>query len=108
MTPYYNKCSDSGLIKHFETIADAVDIPLIAYSVPGRTGVNISPAVVSEISKHPKICGIKEASGNIAQVVEISRYISDDFAMYSGNDESTEMCIRDRSCASIMSSFVPE
>ena len=89
VTPYYNKCSDSGLIKHFETIADAVDIPLIAYSVPGRTGVNISPAVVSEISKHPNICGIKEASGNIAQVVEISRYISDDFAMYSGNDEST-------------------
>ena len=57
VTPYYNKCSDSGLIKHFETIADAVDIPLIAYSVPGRTGVNISPAVVSEISKHPNICG---------------------------------------------------
>ncbi|MCI8630924.1 MAG: 4-hydroxy-tetrahydrodipicolinate synthase [Firmicutes bacterium] len=89
VTPYYNKCSDSGLIKHYETIADAVDIPIIAYSVAGRTGVNISPKVVSEIAQHKNICGIKEASGNIAQVVEISRYISDDFSMYSGNDEST-------------------
>ena len=87
VTPYYNKCTEKGLIKHYETIAESVDIPLILYSVPGRTGVNITPAVVKELAPHPNIAGIKEASGNIAQVVEISRYISDGFTLYSGNDE---------------------
>ena len=87
VTPYYNKCTEKGLIRHYETIAESVDIPLILYSVPGRTGVNITPSVVRELAAHPNIAGIKEASGNIAQVVEISRYISDDFALYSGNDE---------------------
>ena len=87
VTPYYNKCTEKGLIKHYEKIADSVNIPLILYSVPGRTGVNITPSVVKELASHPNISGIKEASGNIAQVVEISHYISDDFALYSGNDE---------------------
>ena len=87
VTPYYNKCTEKGLIRHYEKIADSVNIPLIIYSVPGRTGVNISPDVVKELVHHPNITGIKEASGNIAQVVEIARYVSDDFALYSGNDE---------------------
>jgi len=87
VTPYYNKCTEKGLIRHYEKIADSVNTPLILYSVPGRTGVNISPSVVKELAPHPNIAGIKEASGNIAQVVEISRYVSDDFAIYSGNDE---------------------
>lgn len=87
VTPYYNKCTQKGLIKHYTTIADAVDIPMILYSVAGRTGVNISPSTVFELSKHPNIVGIKEASGNISQVVEIARCISDDFSLYSGNDD---------------------
>lgn len=87
VTPYYNKCTEKGLIRHYETIADSVNIPLILYSVPGRTGVNITPSVVKELSAHPNISGIKEASGNIAQVAEIARYISDDFVLYSGNDD---------------------
>lgn len=87
VTPYYNKCTEKGLIKHYETIADSVNIPLILYSVPSRTGVNISPFVVSELCSHPNICGIKEASGNISQVVDIAGYVSDDFALYSGNDD---------------------
>lgn len=87
VTPYYNKCTQKGLIKHYEKIADSVDIPLILYSVPSRTGVNISPSAVRELSQHPHICGIKEASGNMSQVVEIARYVSDDFALYSGNDD---------------------
>lgn len=87
VTPYYNKCSDKGLIRHYEKIADSINIPLILYSVPGRTGVNISPFVVKELASHPNICGIKEASGNISQVVEIARYVNDDFALYSGNDD---------------------
>lgn len=87
VTPYYNKCTEKGLIKHYIKIADSVNIPVILYSVPGRTGVNISPAVVKELCAHPNICGIKEASGNISQVVDIAAYTSDDFALYSGNDE---------------------
>ncbi|MCI8647486.1 MAG: 4-hydroxy-tetrahydrodipicolinate synthase [Firmicutes bacterium] len=87
VTPYYNKCTPKGLIKHYEKIADAAGIPVILYSVPSRTGVNISPSCVKELSQHPNICGIKEASGNMSQVVEIARYVSDDFALYSGNDD---------------------
>ncbi len=87
VTPYYNKPTQKGLIANFTAIADAVNIPIILYSVPGRTGVNIEPATVAALAKHPNIAGIKEASGNIAQVVEIARVIPDDFMLYSGNDE---------------------
>ena len=87
VTPYYNKCTQKGLIEHYRTIADSVKIPIILYSVPGRTGVNISPSSVFELARHPNIKGIKEASGDISQVVEIARCISDDFALYSGNDD---------------------
>lgn len=87
VTPYYNKCTQKGLMKHYEKIADSVDIPIILYSVPGRTGVNISPSSVKELAQHPNIRGIKEASGNMSQVVEIARYVSEDFALYSGNDD---------------------
>ncbi len=87
VTPYYNKCTQNGLIQHYTKIADGVNIPILLYSVPGRTGVNISPTTVYELAKHPNIAGIKEASGNISQVVEIAKYIDDDFALYSGNDD---------------------
>lgn len=86
-TPYYNKCSQEGLIKHYTATADAVNIPCILYSVQSRTGVNISPSTVAELSKHPNIVGIKEASGNISQVAEIARLVPSDFAIYSGNDD---------------------
>lgn len=87
VTPYYNKCSQAGLIQHYIATADSVNIPCILYSVPGRTGVNIEPATVAELSKHPRIVGIKEATGNIAQVAEIARLVPHDFAIYSGNDD---------------------
>ncbi len=87
VTPYYNKPTQKGLIANFTAIADAVNIPIILYSVPGRTGVNIEPSTVAALAKHPNIAGIKEASGNIAQVVEIARLIPEDFMLYSGNDE---------------------
>lgn len=87
VTPYYNKCTQKGLIQHYTKIADSVNIPLILYSVAGRTGVNISPSTVFELAKHPNIVGIKEASGNISQVVEIAKCVSDEFALYSGNDD---------------------
>jgi 4-hydroxy-tetrahydrodipicolinate synthase len=87
VTPYYNKCSQQGLIEHYTATADAVGIPCLLYSVPGRTGVNIEPQTVARLASHPNIVGIKEASGNIAQVAEICRLVPDDFAVYSGNDD---------------------
>ena len=87
VTPYYNKATQNGLVRHFNTIADAINIPMILYSVAGRTGVNIEPQTVLELSKHPMIQGIKEASGNIAQVAEIARLVPEDFKIYSGNDD---------------------
>jgi 4-hydroxy-tetrahydrodipicolinate synthase len=87
ITPYYNKSTQKGLIAHFTTIADAVNIPIILYNVPGRTGVNILPATVAEFAKHPNIQAVKEASGDIAQVAEIARVVPKDFNIYSGNDD---------------------
>jgi 4-hydroxy-tetrahydrodipicolinate synthase len=87
VTPYYNKCTQKGLIQHYTKIADSVNIPIILYSVASRTGVNISPSTVFELSKHPNIVGIKEASGNISQVVEIAKCVKEDFSLYSGNDD---------------------
>ena len=87
VTPYYNKCSQTGLIRHYTTIADQLKTPIILYSVASRTGVNIAPETVKRLARHPNICGIKEASGNISQIVEISKHISDGFALYSGNDD---------------------
>ena len=87
VTPYYNKSTQDGLIKHFTTIAESVDIPIILYNVPGRTGVNIKPTTVEKLSKVKNIVAIKEASGDISQVAEISRLCGDEFAIYSGNDD---------------------
>jgi 4-hydroxy-tetrahydrodipicolinate synthase len=89
VTPYYNKTTQKGLIQHFTAIADEVNIPIILYNVPGRTGLNILPETVAELEKHPNIQGIKEASGDISQVAEIARLCSDNFAIYSGNDDQT-------------------
>lgn len=87
VNPYYNKSTQKGLIVHYNTIADMVNIPIIVYNVPGRTGFNISPGTLAVLSKHPNISGVKEASGNISQVAEIARLCPEDFAIYSGNDD---------------------
>lgn len=87
VTPYYNKSTEKGLIEHYEAIADNVNIPIIIYNVPGRTGLNILPKTIYELSKHPNIRGVKEASGDIAQVAEIARLCPDNFYIYSGNDD---------------------
>ena len=110
VTPYYNRCTDKGLIIHYTAIADRVNIPIILYSVPARTGVNISPFVVSELCNHPNIVGIKEASGNMAQVVEIAKYVDEDFALYSGNDEIIVpiMAMGGLGAISVLSNIVPK
>jgi len=88
ITPYYNRTNDSGMIKHFEAIADSVQTPIILYTVPVRTGCNIAPHVVAHLAKHPHIVGIKDATGDFVYSMKISRYISESFALYSGNDHT--------------------
>jgi len=87
ITPYYNRTNDSGMIKHFEAIANAVHTPVILYTVPVRTGCNIAPHIVAHLAKHRNIVGIKDATGDLSYSMQISRYLSDEFALYSGNDD---------------------
>ncbi|MDR0840843.1 MAG: 4-hydroxy-tetrahydrodipicolinate synthase [Christensenellaceae bacterium] len=87
ITPYYNKTNEEGMYRHFATVADAVHIPCILYNVPGRTGCSISENVVRRLAPHPNIMGIKEASGDMSYASRIAKYLNEDFAMYSGNDD---------------------
>lgn len=87
VTPYYNKTTQKGLIAHYTAIAESVELPIIIYNVPGRTGLNMTPTTLYELSKIENIVGIKEASGNIAQVVEMARLCEGSIDLYSGNDD---------------------
>ena len=89
ITPYYNKGNPEGIYRHFATVADAVHIPCILYNVPSRTGCSISVENVERLAKHPNICGIKEASGDMSYAMRIAHCISPDFALWSGNDDIT-------------------
>ncbi|WP_411168002.1 4-hydroxy-tetrahydrodipicolinate synthase [Clostridium sp. MB05] len=87
ITPYYNKTTHKGLIKHFEAINNAINTPIILYNVPSRTGVNITPNELFELSKYKNIVAIKEASGNISQIVQMKALCKDKIDIYSGNDD---------------------
>jgi len=89
ISPYYVKTNDEGMYRHFMMSADAASAPIILYNVPGRTGCKISPEVVRRLSVHPNVMGIKEASGDMSYAMKVARYLSDDFVMYSGNDDIT-------------------
>lgn len=89
VTPYYNKTSQAGLIKHYTMIADSVNLPIILYNVPSRTGCNIQPQTYAELCKHPNIVAAKEASGDISQVALIRSLCGDNLDIYSGNDDQT-------------------
>ena len=87
VSPYYNKCTQEGLYLYYKAINDAIDIPIVAYNVPGRTGVNMKPETVEKMTALPNVRGIKEASGNIAQILEVSRRIrGSQINLYSGDD----------------------
>lgn len=102
ITPYYNKTNEEGMYLHFKTVADAVSIPCILYNVPGRTGCAISENNVCRLAKHPNIVGIKEASGDIGYAARIARHLSDDFVMYSGNDDMI-LSMMSLGCAGVIS-----
>lgn len=87
VTPYYNKASQEGLVKHYYYIADKVKTPIIVYNVPSRTGCNILPKTYLELSKHENICATKEASGNISSVIKTVSLCGDNLHIYSGNDD---------------------
>lgn len=87
VTPYYNKTTQKGLIEHYKAIANSTSLPIIMYSVPSRTGVNILPETCLELSKIDNIVAIKEASGNISQVAKIASLCGDNLSIYSGNDD---------------------
>ncbi len=89
ISPYYVKTNEEGMYRHFMLSADADTAPIILYNVPGRTGCKISPEVVRRLSVHPNVMGIKEASGDMSYAMKIARCLSDDFVMYSGNDDIT-------------------
>ena len=110
VTPYYNKCTETGMIAHYEKIADSVNIPIIMYSVKSRTGVNISPSAVKVLSEHPMIAGIKEASGDISQICEMASCINDGFNIYSGNDDMAIpiMALGGLGCISTVSNIIPK
>ncbi|MCR1935339.1 4-hydroxy-tetrahydrodipicolinate synthase [Clostridium tepidum] len=87
ITPYYNKTTQKGLIKHFKAVSNAVNTPIIIYNVPGRTGLNITPATLKELCEDKNIVAVKEASGNISQIAQIKALCGDKLDIYSGNDD---------------------
>ena len=89
VTPYYNKASQSGLIRHYLAVADAVQIPMILYDVPSRTGVTMAPETYAELARHPNINGVKEASGNLGTIQRTRNLCPEDFFIWSGNDDET-------------------
>lgn len=89
VTPYYNKATQNGLIAHFTAVADASAVPVILYNVPGRTGCNLLPKTVAKLAEHPNIVAIKEATGNMSQMVELMALCGDKLDIYSGEDALT-------------------
>lgn len=110
VTPYYNKCTQKGLIAHYKAIAEKVNSPIFLYNVPGRTGVNILPQTVKELSGVKNIVAIKEASGNMAQVMEIARLIEGTgMSLYSGDDALTlpMLALGAKGVISVASNVIP-
>ncbi len=110
VTPYYNKCTQNGLIEHYKMIAKNITLPIILYSVPSRTGVNIEPKTCLALSKIENIVAIKEASGNLSQVAEIAHLCGDDLSIYSGNDDQVLpiLSLGGIGVISVLSNVMPE
>lgn len=109
ITPYYNKCTQLGLIKYYNDIANAVNIPIIAYNVPARTGVNILPKTAQILSQNSKICGIKQAINDIKQIKKTYFLTKNNFALYSGDDKLNGKLYKlgAKGCISVTSNVAP-
>ena len=110
VTPYYNKATQGGLIQHYTTIADASTVPVILYNVPGRTGCSLQPKTVAKLAEHPNIVALKEATGNMAQMVELMRLCGDKLDIYSGEDALTVpmMAMGGAGTISVLSNVAPK
>lgn len=110
VTPYYNKTTQKGLIAHYKAIADEVKLPIIMYSVPSRTGVNINPETCLELSKIDNIVAIKEASGNLSQIAKIGSLCGDNLTIYSGNDDQVVpvLSVGGKGVISVLSNIMPK
>jgi 4-hydroxy-tetrahydrodipicolinate synthase len=109
VTPYYNKPTQDGLLRHYELIASRTSLPIVLYNVPGRTGCNIEPRTVARLAAIPTVVGVKEASGNMTQMCEVVRVVPDDFIVLSGDDALTLplMAIGGRGIISVAGNLVP-
>ena len=109
VTPYYNKATQKGLIKMYEAIADAGQLPIILYNVPSRTGINIEPKTFAALADHPMICGIKEANGDISKAIETAALVGDKLDLYSGNDDQIVpfLSIGGKGVISVLSNVLP-
>lgn len=109
VTPYYNKTSQAGLVRHYTEIANAVSLPIIMYNVPSRTGVNITPETCAELAKVENIVAVKEASGNISQIASIAAMCGDSLHIYSGNDDQIIpiMALGGKGVISVLSNCMP-
>jgi 4-hydroxy-tetrahydrodipicolinate synthase len=109
VTPYYNKPTPEGLFQHYQAIASAVDLPIVVYSIQGRTGINVEPATLARLAQIPNIVGVKEASGNIAQVANILGTLPPEFTVLSGDDVITIplMALGGKGVVSVVSNQIP-
>ena len=109
-TPYYNKASQKGLALHFKTVADAVNIPIILYNIPGRTGMGISIDCLKDVAKHPNIVGLKEASGDISYLIKAAAEVGDELDIYSGNDDMIVpvLSVGGKGVISVLSNVMPK
>ena len=110
VTPYYNKCSQTGLIKHYEYIADRVELPVIMYNVPSRTGVSFAASTYQQLAQHPRINGVKEASGNFSLLAHTRFLCPEDFSVWSGNDDQVVpmMSLGAKGVISVASNIIPD
>ena len=110
VTPYYNKCSQTGLIKHYEYIADRVELPVIMYNVPSRTGVSFAASTYQHLAQHPRINGVKEASGNFSLLAHTRFLCPEDFYVWSGNDDQVVpmMSLGAKGVSSVASNIIPD
>ena len=109
VTPYYNRASREGLIEHFNAVADSVDIPVIMYNVPGRTGVNLTADTVAQLARHPNLCAVKEASGSLRQMTDLALACGEGVAVYCGNDDQVvpAMALGARGVISVAANIIP-
>ncbi len=109
VTPYYNKATQGGLVRHYWTIADQVSLPILLYNVPTRTGVDIAPETYRKLQEHPNIRGVKEAGGNLSKIAKTAALCGEDFHIYSGNDDQTLaiMALGGKGVVSVLANIMP-